>query len=96
MEQQVIDAMGERLEKLCQLKDISEYAVEKPISISTYTLNESGEELLKKSFIETALDDEEELSEYYEDDDEDEDDTPEEIKEEKTEKKGFFRKLFGK
>ena len=64
----------------------------------TYTLNESGEELLKKSFIETALSEEEEESYYDNGDDSDsrDEDETEEQTDEKPAKKGFFAKLFGK
>lgn len=109
MEEQVIDAMGERLEKLVSLDSADDYVIEKPISIWTYILNESGEELLKKSFIETAMEESEE-AEYYDrsDSGEDEEAEAEETAEAEEEsvsaqpesaekpKKGFFAKLFKK
>lgn len=100
MEQQVIEDMGAQLEKLLLLPDISDYSPEKPIGICTYILNESGEELLKKSFIETALE-ENEIEEYYGDSYEQadyyKDDKPESGESgEEQKKKGFFAKLFKK
>lgn len=102
MEDQVIDAMGEQLEKLISLDSADDFVIEKPISIWTYILNESGEELLKKSFIETALEEYEEEEyygdtqdgeEYFDDGDEDE---QTDSKSESTEKKSFFARLFSK
>ena len=107
MEEQVIDTMGEKLGELLQLDDPDEFKLNLPTAIWTYTLNESGEELLKKSFIETALD-ENELDDYdgydYDEDEDEEsgDESTEEAGEpavnnnESREKKGFFAKLFGK
>lgn len=107
MEEQVIDTMGEKLGELLQLDDPDEFKLNLPTAIWTYTLNESGEELLKKSFIETALD-ENELDDYdgydYDGDEDEEsgDESTEEAGEpavnnnESREKKGFFAKLFGK
>lgn len=99
MEEQVIDTMGERLQTLLSLDDIDDFVINTPTELWTYTLNESGEELLKKSFIETALSEEDEES-YYDNgnddyDSQDEDNT-EEQEDEKPAKKGFFAKLFGK
>ena len=51
----MIDTMGERLQTLLSLDNIDDFVVNTPTELWTYTLNESGEELLKKSFIETAL-----------------------------------------
>lgn len=93
MEEQVIDAMGERLEQLLALDSADDYVISVPTELWTYTLNESGEELLKKSFIETVLSEEEEESYYGEDDYEEQE---EETKDNKPAKKGFFAKLFGK
>lgn len=107
MEEQVIDTMGKKLGELLQLDDPDEFKLNLPTAIWTYTLNESGEELLKKSFIETALD-ENELDDYdgydYDEDEDEEsgDESTEEAGEpavnnnESREKKGFFAKLFGK
>ncbi len=105
MEEQIVASMGEELEKLCTLSDIDDYVINTPTALWTYILNESGEELIKKSFIETALDDSDYEEYYNEDDDSDEDyyDEDEEESEETAEntdnsgkKKGFFAKLFGK
>lgn len=108
MEQQLIDDMRERLEQLNELSDIDSFKINEPIALWTYVLNESGEELLKKSFIETALQ-ENELDEYYDydysDSDETDDDTDDDGEKAPSvldpspaqpEKKGFFGRLFGK
>lgn len=98
MEEQVIDTMGERLQTLLSLDNIDDFVINTPTELWTYTLNESGEELLKKSFIETALSEEEEES-YY-DNGIDSDSRDEKAKRRtdrrKAGKKGFFAKLFGK
>lgn len=98
MEEQVIDTMGERLQTLLSLDNIDDFVINTPTELWTYTLNESGEELLKKSFIETALSEEEEESYYDNGDDSDsrDEDETEEQTDEKPAKKGFFAKLFGK
>lgn len=98
MEEQVIDTMGERLQTLLSLDNIDDFVINTPTELWTYTLNESGEELLKKSFIETALSEEEEESYYDNGDDSDsrDEDETEEQTDEKPTKKGFFAKLFGK
>ena len=95
MEEQVIEAMGERLEQLLTLDSADDYVISVPTELWTYTLNESGEELLKKSFIETVLSEEEEES-YYSDDDEEEQEEETAEEDDKPAKKGFFAKLFGK
>ncbi len=102
MEDMIIDSMGEQLEKLCALEDITEFVINNPTALWTYILNESGEELIKKSFIETVLADAD-YEEYYEEDDgteepyeDDSDESEEESEEDSGKKKGFFAKLFGK
>ncbi|MCH5324573.1 MAG: preprotein translocase subunit SecA [Eubacterium sp.] len=106
MEEQLIDSMGEQLEKLISLDSADDFKINNPTALWTYVLNESGEELLKKSFIQTALQDNE-IDEYYGDeydDGDDEEPAPSvldaspslnEDNEDKP-KKGFFSKLFGK
>ena len=91
----MIDTMGERLQTLLSLDNIDDFVINTPTELWTYTLNESGEELLKKSFIETALSEEEEES-YYDNGDSRNEDETEEQTDEKPAKKGFFAKLFGK
>lgn len=49
MEEQVIDTMGERLQTLLSLDNIDDFVVNTPTELWTYTLNESGEELLKRA-----------------------------------------------
>ena len=90
--------VGERLQTLLSLDNIDDFVINTPTELWTYTLNESGEELLKKSFIETALSEEEEESYYDNGDDSDSTDKDEEEEQtdEKPAKKGFFAKLFGK
>ncbi len=103
MEEQLIDAMGEHLERLAESDDPSDFTVNEPSALWTYVLNESGEELLKKSFIETALQ-ENETDEYYDESDEEnesyEEDEPDPSedgeKENETPKKGLFGRLFGR
>ena len=87
--------MGESLEQLLTLDSADDYVISVPTELWTYTLNESGEELLKKSFIETVLSEEEEES-YYSDDDEEEQEEETAEEDDKPAKKGFFAKLFGK
>lgn len=87
--------MGERLQTLLSLDNIDDFVINTPTELWTYTLNESGEELLKKSFIETALSEEEEES-YYDNGDDKQENSTEEQTDEKPAKKGFFAKLFGK
>lgn len=87
--------MGERLQTLLSLDNIDDFIINTPTELWTYTLNESGEELLKKSFIETALSEEEEES-YYDNGDDKQENSTEEQTDEKPAKKGFFAKLFGK
>lgn len=49
MEEQVIDTMGERLQTLLSLDNIDDFVINTPTELWTYTLNESGEELLKRA-----------------------------------------------
>ena len=100
MEEQVIACMGEELEKLCAMEDINEFVINTPSALWTYILNESGEELLVKGFVQVLIEDapEEDTSNAeYCDDDYYDDKLP--VKgscEEKPEKKGFFARLFKK
>lgn len=100
MEEQVIACMGEELEKLCAMEDISEFTINTPSALWTYILNESGEELLVKGFVQIMLEDaplEDESNAEYCDDDYYDDKPPRKKEEEpKSEKKGFFARLFGK
>ena len=100
MEEQVIACMGEELEKLCAMEDISEFTVNTPSALWTYILNESGEELLVKGFVQLMLEDaplEDTSNAEYCDDDYYDDKPPRKKEEEsKSEKKGFFARLFGK
>ncbi len=107
----IIDEMESRLEQLISLDNAEDYKLNIPTELWTYTLNESGEELVKKSFIATVMSedeylDEDDEKEYeyddedYENDSEDESngsDDSEDIKEDSEKpKKGFFSRLFGK
>ncbi len=100
MEEQIIDNMGEQLERLNALDDIAEFKINSPSALWTYVLNESGEELLKKSFIETALSSSEEEEYYedeeYEDSENEEDQPPSEEEKDEPKKGGFFGKFFKK
>ena len=100
MEEQVVACMGEELEKLCAMEDISDFVINTASALWTYILNESGEELLVKSFIQSALDDEyvDESNAEYCDDDYYDDEPPrkQEAEGTKEEKKGFFARLFKK
>ena len=100
MEEQVIACMGEELEKLCAMEDISEFTINTPSALWTYILNESGEELLVKGFVQIMLEDaplEDTSNAEYCDDDYYDDKPPRKKEEEpKSEKKGFFARLFGK
>lgn len=99
MEEQVIACMGEELEKLCAMEDINEFVINTPSALWTYILNESGEELLVKGFVQVLIEDapEEDTSNAdYCDDDYYDDKLPEKSSEERPEKKGFFARLFKK
>lgn len=45
----MIDTMGERLQTLLSLDNIDDFVINTPTELWTYTLNESGEELLKRA-----------------------------------------------
>ena len=99
MEEQVVACMGEELQKLCNIEDISWFTVNSPSALWTYTLNESGEELLVKSFVQNLLDDEyvdESNAEYCDGNYYDYEDSSNQSDETKEEKKGFFARLFKK
>lgn len=111
MEEQLINCMVEKLEGVLALDSLSDYVITTPTSIWTYTLNESGDELLKKSFIEEAMTDREieELADEWEqealekeqaDETQNQGETQSENENatpvQNAEKQGFFKKLFGK
>ncbi len=96
IEERITEAMGEGILDLIG-KGIEDFGVPKPLGISTYLLEDSGDELNKKSFMEMLLGEgtEEYDENYYEEESEEE---PAEEAEDATEKpkKGFFGRLFGK
>lgn len=89
IEERITEAMGEGIIDLIG-NGIDNFSVPKPMGISTYLLEDSGDELNKKSFMEMLLGEgtEEYDENYYEEE------SVEEPAEEA--KKGFFGRLFGK
>lgn len=96
IEERITEAMGEGILDLIG-KGIEDFSVPKPLGISTYLLEDSGDELNKKSFMEMLLGEgtEEYDENYYEEESEEEPAAEAETSSEKS-KKGFFGRLFGK
>lgn len=91
LEDRIADDMDEGFGRLLE-EGIDDFVIPKPSEISTYLLEESGDELSKKSFMEMLLgsgieENDEEEAEKTENEDEAKEDKP---------KKGFFASLFGK
>ena len=91
LEDRIADDMDEGFGRLVE-EGIENFLIPKPSEISTYLLEESGDELSKKSFMEMLLgsgieENDEEEAEKTENEDEAKEDKP---------KKGFFASLFGK
>lgn len=91
LEDRIADDMDEGFGRLLE-EGIENFLIPKPSEISTYLLEESGDELSKKSFMEMLLgsgieENDEEEAEKTENEDEAKEDKP---------KKGFFASLFGK
>ena len=91
LEDKIADDMDEGFGRLLE-EGIENFLIPKPSEISTYLLEESGDELSKKSFMEMLLgsgieENDEEEAEKTENEDEAKEDKP---------KKGFFASLFGK
>ena len=80
------ERMAEKLEALLKCGKIEDYKVEKPTGIYTYLLNDMAEEFKAKPI----------LLNVFSDDDEKKEAPKRSENEEKSEKKGFFGKLFGK
>ena len=80
------ERMTEKLEALLKCGKIEDYKVEKPTGIYTYLLNDMAEEFKAKPI----------LLNVFSDDDEKKEAPKRSENEEKSEKKGFFGKLFGK
>ena len=100
IEERITEAMGEGILDLIG-KGMENFSVPRPLGISTYLLEDSGDELNKKSFMEMLLGEgsEEYDEDYYE---EEESEAPDNEEQEEAEassekpKKGFFGRLFGK
>lgn len=94
IEDRITEDMGEGLSRLIE-EGIDNFTVLKPSEISTYLLDESGDELARKSLMEALLGDSgEEEEEYGEEENEDTEKEDESIEDKP--KKGFFASLFGK
>ena len=97
------ERMAEKLEDVLKCDRLEDYVLDRPTRTYTYLLNDIGEEFKKRPFLMGILSDDYETtakaafdggSEAAEDDDDDNFDEPQDT--EKSEKKGFFGKLFGK
>lgn len=96
MEDRINEDMVEGFLKLME-NGIDNFVIPKPKEISTYLLDDSGDELSRKSFMEMLLGDNSgEADEEYEDSEEDEYIKKENETAENKPKKGFFASLFGK
>ena len=98
MNTELAENMAAGLEQIAE-NGIDSLKIPKPKRIYTYLLEDTGDELHRRSLSE-ALNEtlsDEDYEEYYGEDDESDGAEPEpEAAPEKTEKKGFFAKLFGK
>ena len=98
MEDRITEDMEEGLLTLLE-KGIDNFLIPKPSEISTYLLDDSGDELARKSLMEALLggnSEEYEETEEYEEKEEREDLHKEDETAENKPKKGFFASLFGK
>lgn len=81
------ERMVEKLENVLNCEKIEDYKIEKPTRIYTYLLNDMAEEFKAKPILLNVFSDEDEAELLKEE---------QENRAEKSEKKGFFAKLFGK
>lgn len=82
---EIPDRMAEKLEEVLKCSELSEYKIAMPTKTYTYLLNDMGEEFKAKPILLSVFSDEPEEKAEQSDKEQD-----------KAEKKGFFKSLFGK